>query len=103
MNSQFRNILIGIIIGGVTGAGGYALFIGGKNANSKRTGSEPYIQNSASLGKSSLLRDGKEDKDCSDFHTQREAQEFFEANGGPSSDPHGLDRDGDGRVCESLP
>jgi hypothetical protein len=45
----------------------------------------------------------KGDKDCVDFKTQREAQSFFEANGGPNKDPHNLDRDKDGVVCESLP
>ena len=43
------------------------------------------------------------DKDCSDFKTQKEAQEFFIANGGPASDPHKLDQDKDGVACESLP
>lgn len=44
-----------------------------------------------------------QDKDCKDFKTQKEAQEFFLAEGGPSRDPHKLDSDGDGRVCVSLP
>lgn len=43
------------------------------------------------------------DRDCGDFSTQREAQAFFEAAGGPATDRHRLDRDRDGRVCESLP
>lgn len=43
------------------------------------------------------------DSDCSDFATQAEAQAFFEAHGGPDRDPHGLDRDGNGIACESLP
>ena len=43
------------------------------------------------------------DRNCSDFATQAEAQAFFESEGGPSEDPHGLDGDGDGRVCVSLP
>lgn len=43
-----------------------------------------------------------EDYDCSDFDSQSEAQEFFEGEGGPSSDYHNLDRDGDGKACESL-
>ena len=43
------------------------------------------------------------DRDCGDFATQAEAQSFFIAAGGPASDPHRLDRDGDGVVCESLP
>lgn len=43
------------------------------------------------------------DRDCSDFATQREAQAFFEAAGGPERDPYRLDSDGDGIACESLP
>lgn len=43
-----------------------------------------------------------DDKDCSDFSTWREAQDFFERNGGPTKDPHRLDRDGDGIACEEL-
>ena len=42
------------------------------------------------------------DKDCGDFDTQAQAQSFY-LNNNPSSDPHGLDADGDGVVCESLP
>ncbi|MDZ7689183.1 MAG: thermonuclease family protein [Halobacteriales archaeon] len=38
------------------------------------------------------------DMDCSDFETQAEAQEFHETHTG-----HGLDGDGDGIACESLP
>jgi uncharacterized lipoprotein len=40
---------------------------------------------------------------CSDFDTQEEAQEQFEADGGPEEDPHNLDSDDDGIACESLP
>ena len=40
---------------------------------------------------------------CDDFATQREAQAFFLSEGGPSSDPHGLDGDNDGVACEDLP
>lgn len=43
------------------------------------------------------------DRNCGDFSSQVEAQAFFEAAGGPASDPHRLDSDDDGRVCESLP
>ncbi len=39
---------------------------------------------------------------CSDFSSQTEAQTVFLACGGPAADPHELDRDGDGAVCESL-
>lgn len=43
------------------------------------------------------------DYDCSDFSTQADAQSFFLSHGGPSSDPYGLDADGDGVACESNP
>ena len=43
------------------------------------------------------------DRNCSDFATWRAAQDFYEAWGGPHSDPHRLDRDKDGEACESLP
>ncbi|MGR3483908.1 MAG: excalibur calcium-binding domain-containing protein [Paracoccaceae bacterium] len=42
-----------------------------------------------------------QDRICSDFRTQAEAQAFFEAN--RPGDPHRLDRDRDGVACESLP
>lgn len=42
------------------------------------------------------------DKDCKDFRTQREAQDFFTREGGPKSDPHRLDADKDGKACEEL-
>ena len=43
------------------------------------------------------------DRDCGDFRTHKEAQEFFIAAGGPSRDPHRLDQDKDGVACETLP
>ena len=42
------------------------------------------------------------DRDCADFSTQLEAQNFFLAHGGPNDDPHRLDGDGDGKACEKL-
>ena len=42
------------------------------------------------------------DKDCADFSTHREAQIFYEDNGGPHDDPHNLDSDRDGIACEDL-
>ncbi|MBI5152858.1 MAG: excalibur calcium-binding domain-containing protein [Parcubacteria group bacterium] len=54
------------------------------------------------LGNRNVSSTKLKDYDCSDFRTQREAQTFFESNGGPSSDPHNLDGDKDGKVCESL-
>ena len=43
------------------------------------------------------------DRNCSDFDTWQQAQDFYESEGGPGSDPHRLDSDGDGIACESLP
>ena len=43
------------------------------------------------------------DMDCTDFPTQEQAQAFFISQGGPGKDPHRLDSDSDGVVCESLP
>jgi hypothetical protein len=43
------------------------------------------------------------DRNCSDFENWRDAQEFYLAAGGPATDPHRLDRNGDGVACESLP
>ncbi|HEY7256641.1 MAG TPA: thermonuclease family protein [Solirubrobacterales bacterium] len=46
----------------------------------------------------------EEDRDCSDFADQAEAQHFFEAHGGSAAnDFDNLDGDGDGVACESLP
>jgi endonuclease YncB( thermonuclease family) len=42
-----------------------------------------------------------DDRDCSDFSTQPEAQRFFERH--QPADPHRLDGDGNGVACESLP
>ena len=43
------------------------------------------------------------DRNCPDFDTWAEAQTFYEAAGGPDSDRHRLDSNGDGVACESLP
>jgi hypothetical protein len=43
------------------------------------------------------------DVNCSDFPNQAAAQSYFINHGGPTSDPAGLDADGDGIACESLP
>ena len=41
---------------------------------------------------------------CADFETQTEAQEVYDACESQGfGDIHGLDNDGDGVVCESLP
>ena len=43
------------------------------------------------------------DRNCGDFDTWAEAQDFYEAAGGPETDRHRLDRDRDGIACASLP
>jgi hypothetical protein len=43
---------------------------------------------------------GSNTKNCSDFTNAAQAQRFFLASGGPTNDPNGLDRDGDGMACE---
>ena len=48
------------------------------------------------------VRSAGADRDCTDFSSHEEAQRFFLANGGPSMDPHKLDRDNDGLACEST-
>lgn len=46
---------------------------------------------------------GAGDRDCADFDTQQEAQEYFEEQGGgPDNNVDQLDEDGDGLACESL-
>jgi len=42
------------------------------------------------------------DRDCGDFTTWKEANDFFVAAGGPNADPHRLDGDHDGVPCQSL-
>lgn len=61
----------------------------------------PAYNSPSSSGTSGSTSGG--DKDCGDFATHAEAQSFFIANGGPGSDPHRLDGDNDGVVCETLP
>jgi hypothetical protein len=44
-----------------------------------------------------------QDRDCSDFATQSQAQAFFESIGGsPSNNADNLDADHDGKACEEL-
>jgi len=60
----------------------------------KRTGSALGVQ------LYSRIVAGTNSKNCSDFPSSGAAQKFFLAEGGPFSDPHDLDRDGDGLACE---
>lgn len=81
---------------------------GGLNAQGCHAGSRPYHchraqSRSAVTVPFSLLENsfsGGGDRDCSDFSSWREAQEFYERN--RVGDPHRLDADRDGIACESL-
>src|SRR3989344_4094398 len=42
------------------------------------------------------------DRDCADFSTWQEAQDFYIAAGGPDADPHKLDSNADGIACNAL-
>ncbi len=64
---------------------------------------QPQVSNSKSVNPNRGSKSLEGDKDCSDFKTQKEAQDFFISQGGPGSDTHKLDADKDGVVCESLP
>lgn len=61
------------------------------------------VKSQMSNSSSGVAGSNTEDKDCGDFKTHREAQDFFISAGGPGKDPHKLDRDGDGVACETLP
>ena len=39
---------------------------------------------------------------CLDFASQADAQSFYESEGGPGRDDHGLDADGNGVACEAM-
>ena len=90
-NNLTKGILTWVIVIAVVG-GGFWIFKSFNNSSNK-------------LNNYSTERSYEEygDYDCSDFSTQSEAQRFFESEGGPRSDYHGLDRDGDGVACETLP
>jgi len=86
MNNMKNKLIAGVVIlGGVVGA---TLLMGGGDSSNDYSTERSYEEYG--------------DKDCGDFSSQSEAQRFFEAEGGPDSDYHGLDRDQDGIACESI-
>jgi micrococcal nuclease len=73
----------------------------GQNTSQKTTNQAPGRTQEAPTSPPPLRYDPSgPDRDCSDFATEAEAQRFFEA--AAPGDPHRLDRDGNGRACESL-
>jgi micrococcal nuclease len=74
---------------------------GQKAAGQKTTNQAPGRTQEAPTSPPPLRYDPSgPDRDCSGFATEAEAQRFFEA--AAPGDPHRLDRDGNGRACESL-
>ena len=84
--------IIGIIAGGAVIASGVYFLNQSSDSDTRDTDYSTTRTN---------LSTGEADKDCSNFSTHAEAQTFFESQG--PGDPHGLDRDGDGLACETLP
>ncbi len=72
---------------------------GGYHCHNKKTETKSATKTTA---KTAARKKAKTDYDCEHFKTQKEAQKFYERNGGPLIDPHDLDRDEDGIACESL-
>ena len=76
---------------------------GGLNAQGCHAGSRPYHchrSQSPSNSSTPAPRNTFGDRNCSDFRSWREAQDFYEKAG--RGDPHRLDGDKDGIACESL-
>ncbi|OGH23821.1 MAG: hypothetical protein A2629_00045 [Candidatus Levybacteria bacterium RIFCSPHIGHO2_01_FULL_41_15] len=90
-----KDTFVGLIVWGLIIGGGIWIFSGD---------SEDSIENYKRFDDPSTKRSYEEygDRDCGDFSSQAEAQEFFEDEGGPDSDYHDLDRDSDGIACESI-
>ena len=95
-----KDTLIGAGIAGILLFGGYTLFNSDEQRSDYRY--QPSYEYDADYSTTrSSLSTGESDRDCGDFSTHAEAQDFFESAG--PGDPHGLDRDGDGEACETLP
>jgi endonuclease YncB( thermonuclease family) len=58
---------------------------------------------SVAVGVAAVPADAAADRDCGDFASQKAAQIFYLKAGGPRTDPHGLDSEGDGIACETNP
>jgi hypothetical protein len=76
---------------------------GGLNAQGCHAGSQPYHchrPQRSSNNSAPATRNTSGDRDCADFRSWREAQDFYQSAG--RGDPHRLDADNDGIACESL-
>jgi len=91
-------IIYGLLGLGIVGGGAWFL-----SQSSTPPATESNSKNSESVCKYSCI---SPDRDCSDFSSHREAQDFFECCGFTTTDdPMKLDSlgTGDGVACESLP
>jgi len=102
MNQSLKNGLVGAGVAGALILGGQA-FLSEDDASKVKNSidSSTYESDTDFSATRDNLSSGESDKDCGDFSTQAEAQDFYESQG--PGDPHGLDRDNDGEVCETLP
>lgn len=91
MNNKLK---IALVTGAVVASG-----IGGVVWLAARDNPSPVNTNS---GPSTSTTVDNIDKDCADFGSHQEAQDYFESQGGsPSNNVDRLDRDGDGLACEA--
>jgi hypothetical protein len=88
-----RLLLWGIIIVLLIAAGLLFVFVGNGT---------PVSDGENSTNSSDAGTCGGSDYNCGDFESHEEAQSLFDTCGWEESDPHGLDGDNDGVVCESL-
>lgn len=88
-SEDWRNAEIALVDRGEYTCGSQS--IGPESFSARRTYTRPVLARYSVRG---------HDRDCGDFSSAGAAQAFFLANGGPASDPHGLDRDGDGYACD---
>lgn len=95
-----KNTLIGAGVLAALALGGVAISNNGSDDQSASTYQAAASDTDYSTTRTELS-DGEPDKDCSDFSSQEEAQQYYD-DAGPG-DPNGLDRDGDGVACETLP
>jgi len=95
----YRTDLNGTLVVTVDSDGTYR--VDAKASSTESAGPDAEADTAPATSSSSTYDPSGPDRDCGDFSTQTEAQAFFEASG--PSDPHRLNSDGDGVVCESLP
>ncbi len=99
-------LILGILIVIILIVAGY-LFLGGKgngeeNGEADETNGEEDNSNSI-IGPESPIVCVIDMYNCDDFDSQEEAQLVHDVCFSQRGDVHGLDNDGDGVVCESLP